>query len=353
MIWPRSILLGVALASLAAPVFAQTQWNSRILRQDAGWYASAEAESIADSVLLYQSAEGGFPKNTDLAAPPTGPLEADVANTIDNDGTTLPMQFLARVIEAQGPSETPAYRAAFLKAVDYLLAAQSPNGGFPQFYPRRGGYHDHITYNDDAMVRVLTLLRTISSDSAPYAFVDPARKARAADAVARGTALILKTQIVQNGVPTVWCAQHDEVTLAPAWARRFEPPSLSGNESASLVRFLMAIPDPDPQVVAAIEGAVAWYRGTALPHLRIDDTPGADGQPDRRVVSDPVAGSLWARFYELETNRPIFIGRDSVIRYDFAEIERERRVGYHYYGDWGRRLIEVDYPAWRARVGRG
>ncbi|AQR61915.1 pectate lyase [Brevundimonas sp. LM2] len=348
----RSLVLGAALSLLASCALAQTEWNSRILKQDTGWYATPEASAIADSVILYQSAEGGFPKNTDLAAPPTGPLDADVANTIDNDGTTLPMQFLARVIEARGETETAAYRAAFLKALDYLLASQSPNGGFPQFYPRRGGYYDRITYNDDAMARVLTLLRTISSDGAHYAFVDPARKARAAEAVARGTELILKTQIVQNGAPTVWCAQHDEVTLAPAWARRFEPPSLSGNESAGLVRFLMAIPDPDPEVVAAIEGAVAWYRQTAIPHLRIDNAPGADGLPDRRVVADPAAGPLWARFYELETNRPIFMGRDSVVRYDFAEIERERRVGYNYYGDWGARLIAVDYPAWRARVGR-
>lgn len=349
----KSILLSVALALLASPVFAQTAWNSRIVKQYAGWYLTPEATAIANSVLQYQSMEGGFPKNTDLASPPTGPLAANVANTIDNDGTTLPMQFLARVIEARGQADTLAYRTAFLKAFDYLLASQSANGGFPQYYPLRGGYYDHITYNDDAMVRVLTLLRAISADGSQYAFVDPERKARAAEAVTRGIELILKTQIVQHGKPTVWCAQHDQVTLAPAWARRFEPPSLSGYESAGLVRFLMAIPEPDPRVVAAIEGAVAWYRETAIPHVRIDNTPDADGQPDRRIVSDPASGPLWARFYELGTNRPIFLGRESIVRYDFAEIERERRAGYNYYGDWGTRLIEVDYPAWRERLARG
>ena len=58
---------------------------------------------------------------------------------------------------------------------------------------------------------------------------------------------------------------------------------------------------------------------------------------------------LWARFYELETNRPIFIGRDKVIRDDFNEIERERRTGYNYLSDWPATLLAKDYPRWRAK----
>jgi PelA/Pel-15E family pectate lyase len=61
------------------------------------------------------------------------------------------------------------------------------------------------------------------------------------------------------------------------------------------------------------------------------------------------APAIWARFYELETNRALFLGRDSVFHYEFAQIERERRAGYNYYGYWARAVLE-DYPAWRARV---
>jgi PelA/Pel-15E family pectate lyase len=199
------------------------------------------------------------------------------------------------------------------------------------------------------MVGVLQVLRDASEGKPPYGFVDATRRAKAADAVARGTDCILRTQVKQEGKLTVWCAQHDEFTFAPAWARNFEPPSLSGNESVGIVRFLMGIAHPSPEVIAAIEGAVAWFQAVPVHGLRVDNSPGADGKKDRRAVADPAAPVLWARFYELGTNRPIFIGRDKVIRYDFNAIERERRTGYGYLGDWPAKLLAKDYPAWRAK----
>ena len=54
-------------------------------------------------------------------------------------------------------------------------------------------------------------------------------------------------------------------------------------------------------------------------------------------------------FRSLGTNRPIFSGRDSVIRYSMAEIEYERRNGYRWYVDAPAKLLETDYPAWRAK----
>ena len=78
-------------------------------------------------------------------------------------------------------------------------------------------------------------------------------------------------------------------------------------------------------------------------------TVAADGGKDRHAVSDESAPALWARFYELGTNKPIYVGRDKVIRYDFNGIERERRIGYNYLGEWPAKLILQDYPRWRER----
>ena len=86
---------------------------------------------------------------------------------------------------------------------------------------------------------------SVPAGQAPYAFVDAARRARAAAAVEQGVACILRTQVRQGGQLTGWCAQHDEKTLLPAWARKFEPPSLSGNESVGLVAFLLDQPPAD------------------------------------------------------------------------------------------------------------
>ncbi|NBW13769.1 MAG: pectate lyase [Caulobacteraceae bacterium] len=343
-----------ALASAPQPAAVQSEapvrWGSAVLRQEAAWYASAEARRLADSVLLYQFANGSWPKNTDMSAPPAAPVDPELGDTIDNQATTLEMEFLARVVQAGGAPNSAAYVAAFDKGFYYLLAAQYPNGGWPQFFPLRQGYYTHITYNDDAMVRVLNVLRDVSNGAAPYGFVDAGRKAKAAEAVTRGIDIILKTQIKQDGKLTVWCAQHDEVTLAPAWARKFEPPSLSGYESVGITRFLMGIQNPSPEVIAAIEGSVAWFRATVIPDIAVERFTNAEGQNDRRVIPSPGA-RLWARFYELGTNRPIFIGRDSVLRPALADIERERRAGYNYFDGAGAGLIDRDYPAWRRRVG--
>ena len=352
MIARRWLLIAVALtAMLGSPALAQAtpEWNDGIIKRESAWYASAEARAIADSVVAHQSPEGGWPKNTSLAVPPdVAPVDEGSRNTFDNDGTTLPMAFLARVIAA---GERAADRAAFERGLDYTLAAQSPSGGWPQFYPLRPGYYSHITYNDDAMVRVMLLLREIADGSGPYGFVDADRRTRAGAAVARGIETILATQVRQGGVLTVWCAQHDERTLMPAWARAFEPPSLSGNESVGITRFLMSIPDPSPQVIAAVEGAVHWFETHAVRGIRLQPITASDGEPDLQVVTDPQAPPIWARFYDLETNRPIFLGRDSVVHFEVAQIERERRMGYRYYGDRPAALLRDDYPAWRRRVG--
>ena len=66
-------------------------------------------------------------------------------------------------------------------------------------------------------------------------------------------------------------------------------------------------------------------------------------------MADPAAAPLWARFYELETDKPIFLGRDKVVRYDFNAIEQERRAGYVYLSDWPANLLAQDYPRWRAK----
>jgi PelA/Pel-15E family pectate lyase len=344
----RGLLLLTALwpAVLAGAI----RWND-LLKQPPDWYAGEEARAIAAAVIQYQTKDGGWPKNTDMTKPPSAEFLARTAQdhraaTIDNGGTTTQLRFLAQVITAQ---DDPALRTPFERGFDYLLAAQYPNGGWPQYFPLRPGYYTHITYNDNATANVLQVLRDTARAKEPFAFVDADRRARAAAAVEKAVDCILRTQVRQDGKLTAWCAQHDETTFAPVWARNFEPPSLSGSESVGLVRFLMGVENPSPQIVAAIEGAVAWLEAATIKGLRVDESRGADGKPDRLAVADPAAPPLWARFYELGTNRPIFIGRDKIIHYDHNEIERERRVGYGFLGDWPVNLLTKEYPRWRAR----
>jgi PelA/Pel-15E family pectate lyase len=278
------------------------------------------------------------------------PAKADADSTIDNGATTTQLRFLARVFTA---ARADRFRVAFVAGLDFLFAAQYPNGGWPQFYPLRTDYSRHITFNDNAMTNAMTLLRDVADGRAPVAFVDEARKARAKMAYGKGVAVILASQITVEGRLTAWCAQVDAVTLAPRPARTYEHASISGSESVGIVRFLMAIDRPSPAVVAAVESAVAWFTDVQLAGMRVVDRADASvpcGR-DRVVMQDPAAPPIWARFYEIGTNRPIFSGRDGIVRYSLAEVEVERRVNYSWLGPYAADLLAKDYPAWKARVG--
>ena len=352
--WLPILLTGILIAGQTSS--AAIRWGGDILKQKPEWYASAEAQAAADNVLRYQSEADAWPKNTDLLVAPSEAVLAEIrkdgrADTIDNGATTVPMRFLALV--ANATQEGEAYRAGVLRGLEYLLAAQYPNGGFPQFFPQRPkGYYSRITYNDGAMIHVLELLRDVADGRAPFGFVDAGRRSRSAKAVASGIDCILKTQVKQDGQLTAWCAQHEEKTLEPAWARAYEPPSLSGSESVGVVRFLMFIENPSPEVIAAVDGAVTWLRKVPIRGQRLDERRNADGRKERVLVPDPAAPPLWARFYELGTNKPMYMDRDSKPNYEFNKVSYERRSGYGYHSTAPTSLLDRDYPAWRAKIVR-
>jgi PelA/Pel-15E family pectate lyase len=358
----------VRLIPTLAPRLRPTsiRWEE-CLTQTPAWYAGDEAARIGNNVVLYQRSSGGWPKDLDMARvldeAERAKVQADKGqtdSTIDNDATTTQLRFLARVYAATGETR---WREACLVGLDYLLAAQYPNGGWPQFFPLRNGHARHIAFNDNAMANVLFLLNDVvvsdpvaaPSVPAPFGFVDHARRVRAAAAIQRGTALILATQVRVNGQLTAWCAQHDEVTLEPAPARTFEPVSLSAKESVALTEFLMTRPTPTPSLIAAVDAAVTWLRDVRLTGLRLESRVDVSWVKawDRVLVADPAASPLWARFYEIGTNRPIFADRDRVVKYRVDEIGYERRTGYAWYGTWPADLVGKHYEAWRLSKGSG
>jgi PelA/Pel-15E family pectate lyase len=367
-VYPRksAALFGISLLVLTVTLFAaesastqraDIRWNA-ILKQPSNWYGTGDALRIADNVLLYQRNSGGWPKNIEMAAPLSDrerekliKQKGATDSTIDNGATYTQLVFLAKVHELQPRS---SYQEAFLKGFDYLLKAQYANGGWPQFYPDLSSYYRHITFNDGAMIGVMKLLRDVANQKPAYSFIDEERRAKAEKAVQTGIECILKTQLIVDGQRTVWCAQYDEVTLKPAPARTYELVSLSGLESVDIVRFLMSTPNPNATVVEAIEGAVTWFQKAQLKGIRWvekKDSAKPEGT-DRVVVHDPNAPPLWARFYELNTNRPIFVGRDGVVKYEVDAIERERRNGYAWYVEEPAKLLNRDYPEWRKKNGR-
>ncbi len=349
---PRTVSQTAQKNSLA---YDSVDWKD-VLKQSADWYQTDEAARIADQVVLYQKEHGGWEKNIDMAAMLTEaekkniPSETHEGETIDNDATYTQIRFLGKIITASllkktPPNNFPKYKDSFNKGLDYLFAAQYANGGYPQFFPLRKGYYTHITFNDDAMIGVVKLLREVSKKDDDFAFVDEARRLKAESAVAKAMPLILKLQVEIGGKKTVWAAQYDEDTMKPAAARKFEPVSLTAGESVGIVKFLMLDAHPNQATIDAVESAVAWYRANQIKGIRWERVKG-----ENAVVKDPNAPPIWARFYEIDTMKPIFSGRDTIIKYDVSQIEAERRNGYAWYKTEPNALLDKDYPKWKEKI---
>lgn len=357
------ILFFGILTCINATLTAQTkveemEWKSVVSGQPKEWYGSEEALKIADNVLLYQRNVGGWPKNTPMHRALTESQKDELRKlqsegegaTTDNGATFTELNFLSKVY---GRTQKENIKKAFLKGVDYLLAAQYENGGWPQFYPQRKGYYTHITYNDNSMVNIMLVMKAIAENKGVYSIVvDESTATRARKAFQKGIDVILKTQYKQNGKLSVWCAQHDEITFEPAKARSYELPSLSGGESPGIVILLMGIDNPSPEIVRSIQSAVSWFNKVKINGIKMEPFTNKDGLKDRRIVADKDAPPMWARFYELEDNRPFFCDRDGIKKYTLAEIGYERRNGYSWYGTGPQRVLD-EYKKWQTKWGSG
>jgi pectinesterase len=350
-----------ALFLFAISVNAQVlnkAWKNIINEQDALWFASAEAKIIAENVLLYQRDIGGWPKNIQMHKPLSEEKKAALiaiktigkGATTDNGATIQEMYFLSKMYSQ---TQDIRYKNSFLKALDYLLEAQYSNGGWPQFYPLRKGYYTHITYNDDSMVNIMNLLFEIKNNTNYYYSIKPSKKQleKVNLAFDKGVDCILKTQYKQKGVLTAWCAQHDENTLQPAKARAYELPSLSGSESAHIVLLLMSIKNPSKEIINAVNSAVNWFIITKINGLREDRVYNKEGKViSKKMITDPKAKPIWARFMDLENNIPFFCDRDGIKKASITEIAAERRNGYAWYKSDPQKVLDL-YPKWKNKYG--
>lgn len=351
----KQLLLTVFLIASIALAQSQTMHNTGgPLSRDSAWYGSPESLNVAANVLMLQNDNGGWPKNIKFYNDKLSPDQfakykdqyADVEETtIDNGATYSEMLFVAKMYRG---TKDPVYKTSFLKGFSFMLSLQYPNGGFKQF-ARNKGYYTHITYNDNAMLNVLQMMSAIATGYPLFKDITGKKEQELAKAsFDKGIDCILKTQYVQNGKKTVWCAQHDEKTLLPAKARAYELPSLSGQESVGLAMLLMDLPHPTKEVKEAVEGAITWFEANRIRDHRVQIFTNAEGKPDRRWVESTKGDDLWARFYELDTNKPFVCDRDGIIKYDLSEIGYERRNGYSWYGSSPLKAIEK-YAKWKLK----
>ncbi len=325
---------------------------------DQARYQPEQVREIAANLLLFQRRNGGWIKDHDMLAILTDEQKARLRETQDRNDTTYDnhnihpqVDYLARAYSLFGD---PDWRTACERGLDFIFASQYPHGGFPQRWPNPRGFAAHITFNDGVMIGILNVLRAAAEPDSHFSWLDEARRERARDAVARGIDCLLRCQIRTGDRITGWGQQHDEVTFETRSARSFELACIAAQDTTEIVTFLIGVKDPSPEVVRSVEAAVGWLEEVRLHGIRVERiaAPPAEfyrhrTEHDVIVVEDPAAPSLWARHYEVGSNRPIFASRDGIKVYSLAEVDRERRTGSDWYGDWPAALLEKAYPTWR------
>lgn len=320
-------------------------------------YKSNTAQSVAENILLFQRDNGGWPKNVDMETRLSSVDKALVladksrsdTTTIDNEATWGQIEFLAKTNLAHSD---PRYKSAIERGISYLLEAQYPSGGWPQFYPKRyyldqTGYSSGITFNDDAMIGTLRLLQKVAHREGAFSFVGSDLAHQAQEAVDKGLKNILDTRLpsADGKQHTVWAQQYDQTTLKPIKARPFEPAAASSYESTDIIRFLLSIPNPSEQVISAVDESVEWLKSVAITGKEWDSKSG-------RLTDNPHARPLWSRFYEIGTDRPIF-GKDrqsGEVAYDISDVASNLRTTYTWFHQHPELLIQNEYPAWKAKM---
>jgi PelA/Pel-15E family pectate lyase len=239
--------------------------------------------------------------------------------SLDDNETQAVMRFLARVDKALEFKDARIHEASRY-AFDSLIKAQYPNGAWPQRFSRPpdpakhpvkqasfpkswswkwpgSNYQSHYTFNDNS---ISDMIDTYLEGARIY------NEPRYLAAAEKGGAFILLAQMPEP--QPAWAQQYD-ADMHPAWARIFEPPSVSGGESQGVMRTLLVLyrETGNRKYLDALPRALAYLKRSALPPV---ENPSEirrrtlAGRPDRMVL---------ARFYELQTNRPLYIPKGTRI----------------------------------------
>lgn len=284
------------------------------------WYGSAEAISVADTLVSVQKTNGGWMKNDQFHNLSSYELSArqslngdngrNIHSCFDNYATTQEMRFLAKVYQK---THQKRYLDAFKRALDLIFTSgNSLNGGWGQYWPLsddKYSYQNYITFNDDLMLNMMRMLQDVYEAKGDFAgLVDDATREKCKAQWDKAIQCVLNCQIDDNGVKAAWCAQHDAADFLPTEGRPHEMPSVSGYESANLLYYLMSISKPSEEIQQSITAAVEWLKSHKYKeNAAIEDYTNAKGEKDRHIV-EKQGSNLWGRFIQIggESGKKIY-----------------------------------------------
>ncbi len=328
-------------------VLAQSQKKGEaplFMEHDDAWFTSDAGVEQMRKLVSWQLPSGGWMKDykyEEFRKPNEKSDSGWLEGTYDNKATITEMRQIARVFRL---TKKPEFLDSFNKGLGFIFTSQYPNGGWPQRYPIKESNYGHgITYNDNAMVNIMQLEYDVLHNP-DYQIVDDEMRKKVQESLDKGLDCTLKCQVVVDGKPTVWAQQYDAVKMTPMKARAFELEGLASGESSAILVMLMGFENPSPEIQKAVHAGAAWFESVKITGKKLEKRDG-----DTFVVDDPAAEPLWSRFYEIGTNKPFFVGRDSVKRYDVSEIDKERRNGYAWLRPFWGADVAKKYAEWKLK----
>ncbi|MGI5819893.1 MAG: pectate lyase [Armatimonadota bacterium] len=257
------------------------------------------AEEIGDALATIQTVTGGWPARARLSQPPGSGTRSD----LDDNRSQSSVRFFVELVDA-GADER--HREVMQRGLDFLLEAQYPSGGWPQYFPipeDQNNYQRYHTINDATIPDCMRALM-----AAWHAFGEQDHL----DAVIRAADWLLEVRLPG----AAWAQQYydDFVTGPlipnhPAPARWFEPIAITAGETGAVISVLTDVwlETGDDKYIEPFDEVVEWYERSQL----------EDGR--------------WARFYALHTNRPLYCTPDRIITYS----DENLRPGYGWKGAYG------------------
>ncbi len=261
------------------------------------------AKNAASALLYGQLKSGGWRNSIDFD--PNSKLTADYRNgkgsgsnvsSLDDGQTQSALRFLIQIDHALDFRDKKIHEATEF-ALSSLLKAQFTNGGFPQSWtgpvsqetPKKASFPDY-DWRTEGRIKNYWDMYTLNDNTCgylsetlyeAYQVYERPEYLRALEKL--GDFLIL----AQMPEPQPGWAQQYNFEMKPIWARKFEPPGVSGDESQEAIETLIFIYQAtrNAKYLEPIPAALKWLDKSKLP----DNT--------------------LARYYELKTNRPLYMER--------------------------------------------
>jgi hypothetical protein len=299
---------------------------------------------VADGLIRGQLESGGWANNIefDPLLRPRYAYRADHRTTVgrrrnrttfDDNKSQSSLEYLM-LVDRKLNFQNPAIHEAAMYALESFTRAQYPNGAWPQQYTEfpdpadypvvkakfpnswnrtyeRISYSRFYTLNDNTVCDLIELMLTAHAVYGDDRWLASAKK---------GGDFLLLAQLPE---PQPGWAQQYNIDMEPEWARKFEPPAITGGESQGVMQTLMTLYDRtgDEKYLKPVPRAIEYYRS-----LELDN------------------GQL-ARFYEIGTDKPLYFTREYELVY------RDDDLPTHYGFKVGNRLdrLERNYQRLRER----